>query len=226
MALSTARKAFLGFHSLPLRTFDLKSKLCTASQVRKLLELQPRCGQPVLYHVYCTESNKTDKSTTGTEVDVARKSAYEGLSAGQKVKEVSKDFTYIVIILAAIGCLGGMLYVVGNELFSGNSPNGVYTKAFKICSKNDELKIILGSPIKGHGEESRRGRRNRVSHTLFKAEDGEHMRMMFHLQGPDKSAQVQLDVVKDASGKFRNYRYMVAKVEQFPYQTVLIEDNR
>ena len=86
MALSTARKAFIGFQSLPLRTFDLKYKLYTASQVRKLLELQTRCGQSVLYHVYCTESNKTDKNKpgTGTEIDIARKSPYEGLSAGQK----------------------------------------------------------------------------------------------------------------------------------------------
>jgi import inner membrane translocase subunit TIM21 len=57
---------------------------------------------------------------------------------------------------------GLIFYTIGKELFSGQSPSGVYDRAFKICKKNPEIVDSLGEPSKGYGEMTRRGRRRHV----------------------------------------------------------------
>lgn len=171
------------------------------------------------------KSKKQDSEQSGTEIDVARENPYAGLTMGQKVKEAGKDISYIGISLAAIGMLGAIIYIVGRELFSGESPNGVYSKALKRCSKDSEVIVALGQPIKGYGEETRRGRRRHVSHVEFEQDGRKHMRMKFHIQGSDRRGEVNLEVVKDESGVY-NYRYLFVQLDQFPYNTIVLEDNR
>lgn len=57
---------------------------------------------------------------------------------------------------------GIMFYTVGKELFSKQSPGGVYNQALKLCKKNDEVIDYLGEPITGHGTSGSRRRRQIV----------------------------------------------------------------
>lgn len=166
-----------------------------------------------------------DAEKTGKELDVARENPYAGLTLGQKVKEAGKDASYLGISLAAVGMLGAMFYYIGRELFAGDSSTGVYSKAFKRCAKDPEVIVALGEPIKGYGEETRRGRRRHVSHLIFEKDGRTHMRMKFYIQGSDKKAEVNLEVAKNDSGKY-DYRYLFVQIEQFPYKTIVLEDNR
>lgn len=81
--------------------------------------------------------------------------------------EASKTATYTAIILIGVGVTGAILYTIFSELFSGKSPNNVYAKAFKRCVNDEKVIFALGEPIKGHGEETRRGRRQHVQ-SVFK----------------------------------------------------------
>lgn len=60
-----------------------------------------------------------------------------------------------------------MFYAILSELFSGKSPNSVYTEALKLCRNDQKLADILGEPIKGYGELSSRGRRRHVRSDYF-----------------------------------------------------------
>lgn len=51
----------------------------------------------------------------------------------------------------------------------------------------------MGAPIKGFGEESRRGRRQRVAHTSFERNGVPHIRMRFYVQGIRNKATVHLE---------------------------------
>jgi import inner membrane translocase subunit TIM21 len=52
----------------------------------------------------------------------------------------------------------------------------------------------LGEPIKAFGEESKRGRRNRVSQMQYQDNEGRKgIRIQFYLQGLRNRATVQLD---------------------------------
>lgn len=60
-----------------------------------------------------------------------------------------------------------MFYAILSELFSGQSPNSVYTEALKMCRNDKKLADLLGEPIKGYGELSARGRRRHVRSVFF-----------------------------------------------------------
>lgn len=60
-----------------------------------------------------------------------------------------------------------MFYAILSELFSGQSPNSVYTEALKMCRNDQKLADLLGEPIKGYGELSARGRRRHVRSAFF-----------------------------------------------------------
>lgn len=57
---------------------------------------------------------------------------------------------------------GLIFYTIGKELFSSQSPSGVYDRSLKLCKANSEVVDSLGEPIKGYGETTRRGRRRYV----------------------------------------------------------------
>lgn len=87
-----------------------------------------------------------------------------------------------------------MFYAIFRELFSSKSPNSVYAKAVERCSKDERVLNALGEPIKAYGEESRRGRRQHVSHTVFLHNNKTCMRMIFYIQGQRKHGTVHLEV--------------------------------
>ena len=79
-------------------------------------------------------------------------------------------------------------------MFSSNSANNLYEKAVQECISHDKVKDKLGEPLKAFGEESRRGRRNRVSQMQYQDKEGRKgIRIQFYLQGLRNRATVELD---------------------------------
>jgi import inner membrane translocase subunit TIM21 len=78
------------------------------------------------------------------------------------VKETTKTASYLGVILAGVGVTAVIFYQVFRELFSSKSPNSVYTTSLKKCCADSRVIDSLGEPIKGFGEETRRGRRRHV----------------------------------------------------------------
>lgn len=213
------------------RTLSVKNRLALLAVQKHSSVCYNRLG--AIYFVWQWKSTdsksknvgKQESGNSGSELDVARENPYANLTFGQKVKEAGKDVSYFGISLAALGMLGALFYYIGKELFSSESPNGVYSKALKRCANDSEVTVVLGHPIKGYGEETRRGRRRHVSHVEFEQDGRKHMRMKFYIQGSDRKAEVNLEVVKDDSGVY-NYRYLFVQLDQFPYKTLILEDNR
>lgn len=83
------------------------------------------------------------------------------------VKETTKTVGYSGIVLGGVGVTAVILYYVFNELFSKDSPNSVYAAALERCVKETRVADLLGEPIKGFGEETRRGRRTHVRYKCF-----------------------------------------------------------
>jgi hypothetical protein len=81
------------------------------------------------------------------------------LTVGAKVVQAGKDFTYLLVVLGGFAVAGFLLWSVGSEFFSSNSPQTVYSKALKRVRLDPQVVDALGGPISGHGELSGRGRR-------------------------------------------------------------------
>lgn len=59
--------------------------------------------------------------------------------------------------------------------------------------QNTRIQDLLGSPIKGYGEETRRRRRQHVAHSLYERNGKKFIRMQFYIQGIRNKATVQLE---------------------------------
>lgn len=142
-----------------------------------------------------------------------------------KVKETTKTASYMGVILAGLGVTAIIFYTVLKELFSSKSPNSVYSKALDRCRKDPNVQNALGEPIKGFGEETRRGRRRHVSHVLYNKDGVPHLRMKFYIEGIRKKATVHLEMKENEDGDYV-YRYLFVETDDFGRPPIILEDNR
>ncbi|TMW47419.1 hypothetical protein DOY81_007497 [Sarcophaga bullata] len=144
---------------------------------------------------------------------------------GEKIKETTKTASYTAIILAGVGVTAIMFYAIFRELFSSSSPNNIYSDALERVIEDPRVQDSLGAPIKGFGEESRRGRRQHVAHSSFERNGVPHIRMRFYIQGIRNKATVHLESRRASSGKME-YRYLFVQLDHYPHTTIILEDNR
>ena len=57
-----------------------------------------------------------------------------------KVVQAGKDFTYLLVVLGGFAVAGFLLWSVGSEFFSSNSPQTVYTKALKRVRQDPQVR--------------------------------------------------------------------------------------
>lgn len=127
---------------------------------------------------YCSKPNKSlaeTKHRSELSQDVR--------PLGEKIKENTKTVSYMGIILLGVGVTGIMFYAIFRELFSSKSPNNIYSEALDKCKNDPKIQDALGAPIKGYGEETRRGRRRHVAHSIYDKDGRTYMRMQFYIQG-------------------------------------------
>jgi len=177
---------------------------------------------------FATTAQPRNKGATKTLVESSSQQSSNQLqtSFAEKTKENAKTASYGLVIVVGVGVTGVIAYTVLNELFSSNSPNALYEKAATLCKEHPKVQDMLGEPIKAFGEESRRGRRNRVSSLTYQDEQGRKgVRLQFYLQGRRNRGIAQLDAREDASGKMQT-RFLLVTVEDFLRNTIIVQDNR
>ncbi|KAG5891833.1 hypothetical protein JTB14_035855 [Gonioctena quinquepunctata] len=178
--------------------------------------------------IVCTHLFKRYKTTKESGLTTPRRTEIDThvKPLGEKVKETTKTVSYLGIILLGVGVTGSLFYAVFSELFSSNSPNNIYSKAAKKCIADHRVEDKLGYPITAFGEETRRGRRQHVSHAVYLGNDGrKHLRMKFYLKGSFHSGTAQLDMVENDAGNY-DCRYLFVEVDDMLRNTIIVEDNR
>lgn len=200
-------------HSLPFAMpkacvlVSTKQTLCTSRCWQQVREPKPH-SKPV------SVQTRSDRAAPQT--------------ATQKVKEAGRDFTYFIVVLIGIGITGGLFYVVFQELFSSSSPSKIYGDALEKCRSHPEVIGVLGEPIKGYGETTRRGRRQHVSHKEYVKDDVKCMWLKFYIQGsePRKEGIVYVDVKENPESKKYEVQYIFVEIDTYPRRTIFVEDNR
>ncbi|GLG96853.1 hypothetical protein R5R35_004942 [Gryllus longicercus] len=172
-------------------------------------------------HCRFYSTNKEDKKSSITKVKS------QGVTPGtfEQVKENTKTASYLGVIVIGVGVTGIMFYAVLRELFSSKSPNNVYSAALSRCCVEPRVLNALGEPIKGFGEETRRGRRRHVSHLFYQKNGTNYLRMQFYIQGSRRRGTVHLEMKEDDKGKFE-YSYLIVKMDDYPPDVIVLEDNR
>ena len=111
----------------------------------------------------------------------------------------SKTTFNLGIILTGVGLTSVIVYYIGSELFSSQSPTSIFNEVVDRIRVHDELVALLGEPIKGHGEPSRNSRRRnrRIASQVVEDQNNEpHLLMRFYVEGPLSQGTVSLEMIK------------------------------
>lgn len=170
---------------------------------------------------YSTENRKKDlvESSPEYEEKAVQTTVYE------TIKEGTKTASYLGVIIVGVSIGSVIIYAICSELFSNKSPNRVYSKAFAYVAKDSKVQNVLGDQIKGFGEETRRGRRQHVSHVTYHKDGLNLLRMKFYVKGSRETGTVHLEMYENEKGKYE-YRYLFVVVDDLARRTIILEDNR
>ncbi|KAF5384726.1 hypothetical protein D9757_006216 [Collybiopsis confluens] len=110
------------------------------------------------------------------------------LSTGGKFKRTTAQTSNLLVIVFGAGLTAVLLYAVGSELISKNSPTSLYSQACDRIKTSPQVARHLHGPFSFHttrpSAERPRGRQHQVTSQIFvDAQGREHMMMTFYVQG-------------------------------------------
>ncbi|KAI4497277.1 hypothetical protein M0802_007761 [Mischocyttarus mexicanus] len=137
------------------------------------------------------------------------------------VKQNTVSAGYLVIIATGLTLLVYIGYSLLNELFSSNSPYGIYSRALKCCQKDTKVLDALGEPIKVYGEGRRR--RNHFSHGLYEENGNVYLKLKFYMEGVRRKGIVYVEA-KNVSGNYELTRIYM-KLDDILGSVLIINPN-
>lgn len=99
----------------------------------------------------------------------------------EKPMTFTEGASYSVVILVGLGIAAAAGYGVFKELIFEPKEYKVFNKALRRIQDDSQVRVRIGSPITGYGQESRnRAARQRIPNRVWKDEDGvEHVEVNF-----------------------------------------------
>ncbi|KAJ4849695.1 hypothetical protein Tsubulata_006721 [Turnera subulata] len=133
--------------------------------------------------------------------------------------------SYSVIILAGLGVAAAAAYAVFKELIFQPKEYMIFDKALKRIQDDSQVRVRIGSPITGYGQESRnRAARQRIPNKIFKDEDGvEHVQVNFHIRGPHGAGKVAAEMFRDKVDRQWKYTYLIVEISQPTRAQLILE---
>ncbi|CAF4579793.1 unnamed protein product [Rotaria socialis] len=129
-------------------------------------------------------------------------------------QQTAKDTVYSLVVVAGVAALSGLCYVIMHELYSRETPNGIYKEASRICLENSDVQEALGLPIIVHTTPQIGSMRiNNVRARTFDEKGHQSMTVSFYLTGKERSGVVAIKVQKNISNKFV-YDYILVQLDK------------
>lgn len=132
----------------------------------------------------------------------------------EKPVTFTEGASYSFVILAGLAVAGASGYAVFKELIFQPKEYKVFDKALKRIQDDGQVRVRIGSPITGYGQETRnRAARQRIPNRVFTDEDGvEHVEVNFFIRGPHGAGKVYTEMFKDKADKEWKYTYLIVEI--------------
>ncbi|CAN6897919.1 unnamed protein product [Brassica oleracea] len=110
----------------------------------------------------------------------------------EKPVTFTEGASYSFVILAGLAVAGASGYAVFKELMFQPKEYKIFDKALKRIQDDGQVRVRIGSPITGYGQETRnRAARQRIPNKVITDEDGvEHVEVNFFIRGPHGAGKV------------------------------------
>ncbi|XP_020238900.1 probable mitochondrial import inner membrane translocase subunit TIM21 [Cajanus cajan] len=133
--------------------------------------------------------------------------------------------SYSVVILAGLGIAAAAGYAVFKELIFQPKEYKIYSKALKRIQDDGQVRVRIGSPITGYGQESRnRAARQRIPHRIWTDEDGaEHVEVNFYIRGPHGHGKVFSEMFKGQADNEWKFTYLIVEIRAPSTAQIILE---
>ncbi|VDN03028.1 unnamed protein product [Thelazia callipaeda] len=138
------------------------------------------------------------------------------------VKEKATNAYLYTAYLLSLVVMGGMAYLLYEEILAPGAPQTVFSKALSLIKKDPECCRLLGDSIVGYVEG--RGRIKQVAHHSYKKNENDRVRVMFNVKGNRCQGIVTAEMEKNG-GKW-NWRFLVVTVSNSTSDNIIVVDNR
>ncbi|XP_022957810.1 probable mitochondrial import inner membrane translocase subunit TIM21 [Cucurbita moschata] len=142
----------------------------------------------------------------------------------EKPVTFAEGASYSFIILAGLGVAAAAGYAVFKELIFQPKEYKIFGKALKRIQDDSQVRVRIGSPITGYGQETRnRAARQRIPNRVWTDEDGvERVEVNFYIRGPHGAGKVYTEMFKDQADKQWKFTYLIVEVKSpSPAQLIL-----
>ncbi|XP_074287365.1 putative mitochondrial import inner membrane translocase subunit TIM21 isoform X1 [Silene latifolia] len=132
---------------------------------------------------------------------------------------------YSVVIIAGLGVAAIAAYAVVKELLLEPKEYKIFNKALDRIQNDSQVRVRIGSPIKGYGQESRnRSARQRIPNRTWTDVDGvEHIQINFCIRGPHGNGNVFCEMFKDKVDKEWKYMALVVEIANPTQKQLILE---
>ncbi|XP_027934546.1 probable mitochondrial import inner membrane translocase subunit TIM21 [Vigna unguiculata] len=156
-------------------------------------------------------SNKAKKDIASVEEDPFSAPTY---NIPEKPVTFVEGASYSVVILAGLGIAAAAGYAVFKELIFQPKEYKIYSKALKRIQDDGQVRVRIGSPITGYGQESRnRAARQRIPHRVWTDEEGvEHVEVNFYIRGPHGHGKVFCEMFKGSADNEWKFTYLIVEI--------------
>ncbi|UJR22080.1 hypothetical protein I4U23_025146 [Adineta vaga] len=189
--------------------FHLVTKQWRSSLFRRISIINPR--------QLSTITNKQKKDIKQQDIDSlvqSQTNQTDIITFTQKAQQTAKDSIYSLVIIAGVVTLGGLCYLILHELYSRETPNGIYKEVSKLCLANTDVQEALGIPILVHTTPQIRSMRiSNVRAKIFDEKGHRSMTVSFYLTGKERSGVVAVKVQKNISNRFV-YDYILVQLDR------------
>lgn len=218
---SCARKDVLGAKGISdlLRRQD--SRACLVDQKSSLQHFE-KYGRLAMSPFARSFASNTSKPTRKTKSEQAKKEVstiedpFDPLTYNIPEKPVTftEGASYTLVILVGLGLAAAAAYAVFKELIFQPKEYKVFNKALKRIQDESQVRVRIGQPITGYGQESRnRAARQRIPNRIYTDEDGvEHVEVNFYIRGPHGAGKVFANMFKDPANGEWTYTYLVVQI--------------
>ncbi|XP_054791431.1 probable mitochondrial import inner membrane translocase subunit TIM21 [Prosopis cineraria] len=172
-------------------------------------------------------SSKQGENTNETKKDISTvEDPFDAPTYNIPEKPVTfvEGASYSVIILAGLGIAALAGYAVFKELIFEPKEYKIFNMALKRIQNDSQVRVRIGSPITGYGQESRnRAARQRVPNKVWTDEGGvEHVEVNFYIRGPHGSGKVFCEMFKNQVDKGWEFTYLIVEIRSpSPAQLIL-----
>ncbi|XP_022992662.1 probable mitochondrial import inner membrane translocase subunit TIM21 isoform X2 [Cucurbita maxima] len=143
----------------------------------------------------------------------------------EKPVTFAEGASYSFIILAGLGVAAAAGYAVFKELIFQPKEYKIFDKALKRIQDDSQVKVRIGSPITGYGQETRnRAARQCIPNRVWTDEDGvERVEVNFYIRGPHGGGKVSTEMFKDQVEKQWKFTYLIVEVKSSPPVQLILE---